>query len=140
MADDLDPSQLVTAFAFGASEDGRVVQVECRRRNGKVAYLQFEFEDLAAFVLNLEKAMGEAFKLQQAAVAGSDPKLFYPSRARRVTELKGTVAADGTPVLVISLGQGMDLDLSLNSLSIPELIRLLQSLEDARQEGLDRTN
>lgn len=139
MATDIE-SQLVSGVQFGFSEDGRIIQMECHRKNGSTAYLQFEFETMSPVALNLDKALALSAQIQQEAAGGSDPKLLFSSRVRTVTEFKATVATDGTPVLVISLGPGLDFDLSLAHVSIPELIQLLQSLEDARLKGPTKPN
>jgi len=44
----VDPTQIVEDVGYALLRDGRIVEIGSRRANGKIAYLQFKFEDLSS--------------------------------------------------------------------------------------------
>jgi hypothetical protein len=41
----VDPPQIVEVVGYALPRDGRIAEIGSRRANGKIAYLQFKFED-----------------------------------------------------------------------------------------------
>ena len=44
----VDPTQIVEDVGCAVPRDDRIVEIGLRRANGKIAYLQFKFEDLSS--------------------------------------------------------------------------------------------
>jgi hypothetical protein len=131
----INKSQFVTNVAAGLSEDGHVAQLQFVRASGVSAYIQFPAAETASLLLSIEKALGEVFSLQRSLLKGQDPRTFFTIGAKRVSAIQGAVSTDGIPVLSIVLEQGVRLDLSLEGISIPELIEWLVGLNEASTQS-----
>jgi hypothetical protein len=124
-----DRSQFLDRIGFGFAEDGRVIELQFLRRNGKAAYVPCEFDHLAPMVQKIEEATGIAWNLQKNALKGIDPRTFYPIATRQVTDIQAALA-QGKLILTIVTTTGLRTNLGFDEDTIQKLI---DDLEEAKQ-------
>jgi hypothetical protein len=127
-------SQFLDQIGFAFAEDGRIIEIQLKRKNGSVVYLPCNFPDLATLVLRIEQAAGQAWELQRQALGGTDPRLMHPVTARKVARLQGAYSVDRKPLMTVVLTTGLRLELSLPENDIPELIAWLEEFERSRSK------
>jgi hypothetical protein len=130
----IDRSQFFDQIGFGFADDGRVVELRFKRKNGKVAYVPCNFSDLSALVLHIEKAAGQAWELQTQALGGTDPRLMQPIRVHAADRFQGARSTEGKPLISVVLKTGLRLELSIPEDDIPELILWLEELQASRSK------
>jgi hypothetical protein len=128
-----DTGQFVTAVSASLSTDGDVAQLQFRRANGKIAYIDFPTAAAGPMMLNIEQAMGTLFEMQRARVHGEDPRGVFAIGAKKVAKIQGAISVDGQPVLSLLLESKMRLDFALPQGALRELIEWLEELEAAQK-------
>jgi hypothetical protein len=129
----VDPGQFVQAVSAALSQDSTVAQIEFRRANGQSAYIPFPVAAAGSMFLNIERALGQLFEMQRAALRGQDPRTFFAIGAKKVAAIQGAVA-QGKPVISFVLESKIRLDLALEQTQVRELVEWLEELE----RGLDK--
>ena len=130
----------VTRVVPSCTEDGQHIILAISE--GANPAFQFALEASGAF--DFCSAIEEAARLangqKEKALKGTDPRLFFSTSAKTVTNLGGSVAEDGTPILDIELNGGIQLSLALKAENLGALIEWLESLRDNAVPNLRKPN
>jgi hypothetical protein len=129
MPDAQDKAQFCEKMNFAFPKDGRTIEMQFLRRNGKTAYVPCEFDKMAHIVLAIEEAIGKAYKIQQDFLGGNSPSAFYPVPTRKVQRIEAGVSK-GQLVLMFEMSTGLRLNLTIDQQKIQKMI---DDLEEVKQ-------
>ena len=63
MSDTQDKSQFCEKVNFAFPQDGRAIEMQFMRNNGKTAYVPCDFDKMSNLVLRIEQAIAKAYKI-----------------------------------------------------------------------------
>lgn len=115
------------------AENGRRVELRFKRKNGTIARIYCNYDDLARVILEIQKIAKIAWEHQRDALGGRDPRIAYPMKPMPVDRYQGAISADGQLVLSAFLRSGLRLDLPVPDDGIQELIDWLEQMRDLPQ-------
>lgn len=128
-----DRSQFLQKIGLGFAEDGNVVELRLMRRNGQIAYVPCEYDDLSRLCLQIQYAAQQSWELQKQALGGTDPRTMRPTRAHGVERVQGAISHDQKPLMTVALKTGLRIELAIPEDDIPELIEWLEELQSSLQ-------
>ena len=131
----LDRSTFLDQMGFGFAEEGKIVELHLIRKNGEIAYVPVEFDDLSNVVLRIQQAAGQAWELQKQALGGIDPRLVHPITVSMVDSLQGAYSTSGEPIMTVVLKTGLRIDLQVPLEDFPALVEWLEELTESRLKG-----
>jgi hypothetical protein len=131
----VDRSTFLDQMGFGFAEEGKIVELHLIRKNGEIAYVPVEFDDLSNVVLRIQQAAGQAWELQKQALGGVDPRLVHPITVSMVDSLQGAYSTSGEPIMTVVLKTGLRIDLQVPLEDFPALVEWLEELTESRLKG-----
>ena len=103
------------------------------REDDSVLRIRLAFDDLPKLYLSIEQAASDLRRQMQERLGGFDPRLFYQSRVRSLTDSRA-VRGESGPLLLLELAGSLELVLHPQGEQLETLRRAVEAISRAADQ------